>query len=520
MAVPNPILPGCFPDPSICRVGEWHYLVTSTFELLPGMPVMRSRDLATWETVGHVLDRPGMVDLAGIRSSGGIFAPTIRHDGERFWIVTTLVDPDDPDRGGTFVVTADEAAGPWSDPVWIDVAGIDPSLLFDDDGRVWMHGTRLVAEPEWHHQTEVWVRELDPEAGRLVGDEHVVWTGAVRGAVWAEGPHLLRIDGTCYLLAAEGGTAFEHAVCIARAEHPTGPFVGSPANPVLTHRQLGHGADVQAVGHADLVQAPDGRWWAVLLGTRPYDGHRHPLGRETFLCPVEWQDGWPVFAPGIGRVPATVDLDVEPEPGVWQPDSRSAGVVAPGDPRWTTIRGFASSFATPLDDGWTLRATGDALDDAGTPAFLGVRQQHRELDVEVRVEDVDDGAAAGLVIRQSEDDHVALLVERHAHGASVRAVHRSAGRDSELGGVAVAAGPTRLGVSARGDDYRLLVDSTPLATVDARSLDTAPAGGFLGVWIGIAAVGAAGAEARFGALDYRPADAAGAAASGSAGVAA
>ena len=260
MPVANPILPGCFPDPSICRVGEWHYLVASTFELLPGMPVMRSRDLATWETIGHVLDRPGMVDLAGIRSSGGIFAPTIRYDGERFWIVTTLVDPADGERGGTFLVTADDAAGPWSDPIWIEVAGIDPSLLFDDDGRVWMHGTRLVAEPEWHHQTEVWVRELSIDEGRLVGDEHVVWTGAVRGAVWAEGPHLLRIDGTCYLLAAEGGTAFEHAVCIARAEHPTGPFVGSPANPVLTHRQLGHGAEVQAVGHADLVQAPDGEW--------------------------------------------------------------------------------------------------------------------------------------------------------------------------------------------------------------------------------------------------------------------
>lgn len=516
MPVANPILPGCFPDPSICRVGEWHYLVASTFELLPGMPVMRSRDLATWETIGHVLDRPGMVDLAGIRSSGGIFAPTIRYDGERFWIVTTLVDPADGERGGTFLVTADDAAGPWSDPIWIEVAGIDPSLLFDDDGRVWMHGTRLVAEPEWHHQTEVWVRELSIDEGRLVGDEHVVWTGAVRGAVWAEGPHLLRIDGTCYLLAAEGGTAFEHAVCIARAEHPTGPFVGSPANPVLTHRQLGHGAEVQAVGHADLVQAPDGRWWAVLLGTRPYDGHRHPLGRETFLCPVEWQDGWPVFAPGEGRVPATVELGVELTPGVWQPDSRSAGAVVPEDRRWTSVRGFAASFATPDGEGWSLRATEDGLGDPGTPAFLGVRQQHRELDVAVRVEHVADGAAAGLVIRQSEDDHVALLVEQRGAGSRVRAVHRRAGEETEVGAVDLDAGAALLGIRARGSDYRLLVDGDVVATVDARTLDTASTGGFLGVWIGIAAVGAAGAEARFGALDYRPA----ASPIGSAGVAA
>lgn len=519
--MPNPILPGCFPDPSICRVGEWYYLVTSTFELLPGMPVMRSRDLAHWDTVSHVIDRPGMIDLSGFRSSGGIFAPTIRHDGECFWIVTTLVDPDRPGWGGNFLVTAETAEGPWSDPVWLEVDGIDPSLLFDDDGRVWLHGTRLVREPEWHHQTEVWVREYLPAQQRLVGDEHIVWTGALRGAVWAEGPHLLRIDGACYLLVAEGGTAFEHAVCIARAEGPTGPFRGSPANPVLTHRHLGRGAPVQSVGHADLVEAADGRWWAVLLATRPYDGERHPLGRETFLCPVEWQDGWPVFAPGLGHLPDTIELEGIEVPAperVWQPDSRTPGVVLPGDPRWTTVRGFASAFAEPVGEGWQLRATRDGLADAGAPALLGIRQQHRELDLEVRVDAVADGVQAGLVIRQSEDDHVALLLERDGERALVRAVQRSRGEQTELGVVeleAVGLGSATLGIAARGSDYRLLVDGKALATVDARMLDTAWRGGFLGVWLGIVAVGAPDGVARFGPLSYRPV-----APSGSGGVAA
>ncbi|MEK8227288.1 family 43 glycosylhydrolase [Oerskovia sp. M15] len=166
-------------------------------------------------------------------------------------------------------MTAADPAGPWSDPVWWDNDGIDPSLLVDDDGRLWAHGTSLSLDPEWDQQTEVWVRELDPSTLRLQGETHVVWSGAVRGAVWAEGPHLYRRDGTVYLLTAEGGTGYHHAIVVARAEHPTGPFVGNPANPVLTHRHLGRDAPVVNVGHADLVDAPDGTSWALMLASRP-----------------------------------------------------------------------------------------------------------------------------------------------------------------------------------------------------------------------------------------------------------
>ncbi|HLS72415.1 MAG TPA: glycoside hydrolase family 43 protein, partial [Actinomycetaceae bacterium] len=293
--VSNPVLPGCYPDPSICRVGEDFYLVTSTFEYFPGLPVFHSRDLVSWEQLGHVVDRADQLNFDGIASSGGLYAPTIRHHDGTFWVVCTLVDQQDESRGGNFLMTATDPAGPWSDPVWLDAEGIDPSIFFDDDGRAWLHGTRRAREPQWHDQTEVWVRELDLAQRELVGLEHVVWSGALRDAVWSEAPHLYKVAGTYYLVTAEGGTEFHHAVSVARANTVTGPYTGNPANPVLTHRHLGRGADIVGVGHADLVEDGDGRWWAVLLGMRTYGGYHYNLGRETFLVPVTWEHGWPVF---------------------------------------------------------------------------------------------------------------------------------------------------------------------------------------------------------------------------------
>src|SRR5690349_14590841 len=181
----NPILPGCYPDPSVCRVGDTYWLVTSTFEYFPGLPVFRSTDLVTWEQVGHVIDRADQLDYQGVRYSQGLFAPTIRHHDGVFWVVCTMVGSPEGVPGGNFVVTATDPAGPWSDPVWLDEDGIDPSLFFDDDGRVWVHGTRPAREPEWDAQTEVWLRELDRQTMRLTGPEHVLWKGAVLGAVWA-----------------------------------------------------------------------------------------------------------------------------------------------------------------------------------------------------------------------------------------------------------------------------------------------------------------------------------------------
>src|SRR5512134_979340 len=169
----NPILPGFYPDPSICRVGGDYYLVTSTFEYFPGLPIFHSRDLIHWRQIGHVLDRPSQLDLDEVRPSAGLYAPTIRHHNGTFYVINTLVDG--KTGKGNFVVTATQPQGPWSEPYWLDADGIDPSLFFEDDGKCWYVGTHLHEEGHYTGHTEIFLQELDLEKMKLVGEATVLW---------------------------------------------------------------------------------------------------------------------------------------------------------------------------------------------------------------------------------------------------------------------------------------------------------------------------------------------------------
>lgn len=504
--VTNPILPGCYPDPSVCRVGDYYYLVCSTFEMWPGLPIFRSNDLIRWEPVGYAIDRASQMSFEGVKSSHGLFAPTIRHHHGTFYIVCTRVGAPGAAHHGNFLITTEDPAGDWSDPIWLvdeaarPVDGIDPSIFFDDDGRVWLHGTRPALDPEWEGQTEVWLREYDPARGVVDDTEHILWTGAVRGAVWAEGPHIFRHQGRYYLVAAEGGTEFHHAVCLARADHVTGPYVGNKANPVLTHRHLGHprhgsGPDIVGVGHADLVEAGDGSWWAALLAMRPYGGYHYNLGRETFLVPVVWQDGWPVFAPGEGQVPQQVHVPfADAESALIPPRDVVAGPVLPDDSRWTSLRGPREAFAVPQDGGFQIRVGSASLTERTTPSFLGVRQQHTSLDftADLDLTGLDPGEAAGLVVRQSEEHHATVTLGRDDHGrwsSGARLVQN--GVETPLANTsltdddATSLSQVMLGLRIREQDYHLLVNGTVVAHLDGRLLDTVTTGGFLGLWLGV-----------------------------------
>ena len=293
--IKNPILPGFNPDPSICRVGEYYYICNSSFTWYPGLPISRSKDLKHWELVAHAIDRPGMVTLNGVKDKDGVWAPTIRHHDGKWYIFCNV------SNGGNFFITADDVCGPWSDPIYIKgMPGIDPSIFWDKDGRSYVLGNHgSFPDRKYRASTAIWIQEIDLKNGKLIGERHYISTGHAFNAKYAEGPHLYRIDGKYVLLVAEGGTDFFHAATVMTSDHLFGPYLAQQINPVLSQRQQGHSAPIQCVGHCDLVDTPDGKWYAVALGKRMMEG-RHTFTRETFICPVELQQGELVFNPGFG----------------------------------------------------------------------------------------------------------------------------------------------------------------------------------------------------------------------------
>jgi len=436
------VLPGFHPDPSICRVGRDFYLVTSNFEYFPGIPLFHSRNLVDWREIGHVLTRRSQLDLAGERSSGGIFAPTLRHHEGTFYVVTTHVGR------GNFVVTASRPQGPWSDPLWIDEEGIDPSLAFLD-GCVYYtrNGPGRDADHPFVYQAEL---ELEPGTGAtVVSPPRVIWRGT--GGIWPEAPHLYKRGRYYYLVTAEGGTSYGHSVVVARSTRPYGPFRASPHGPLVTHRDRPRDP-VQATGHADLVELEDGSTWAVLLGIRPSGGCHHHLGRETFLAPVTWgADGWP----RLGRVELSV---AGLEPGRARPGGREDFDRRRLPLGWMFVR-------NPRRGTWSLRerpghlrlwGAPATLRDVASPAAIFRRQQHFEVVVETRVEfePKQPNEQAGLCVRANEDFHVTLLVVRAGRRRQLELAHTVGGRVRTVSSETVGSGPVTLRVVATASNYR------------------------------------------------------------------
>lgn len=488
----NPILPGCYPDPSICRVGEDYYLVTSTFEYFPGLPIFHSRDLVHWQQLGHVLDRVSQLDLTEIRSSGGLYAPTIRHHNGVFYVINTLVDG--KSRSGNFIVTAAQPEGPWSEPYWLDEAeGFDPSLFFDEDGRAWFTANRLREEGHYTGHTEVYVREIDITNMKLIGEEFILWDGAVKGAVWAEAAHIYKVDGYYYLLLAEGGTAHHHAVTITRSKNITGPYEGNRGNPILTHRHLGLDYPIVGTGHADLVETQNGEWWMVCLAMRPYGGYYYNLGRETFLVPVRWEDGWPVVNPGIGKVEFESPAPDLPEQ-LWEELPTRDQFTHPSlRPCWNSLRSPAGDFASLIDrPGYLrLRLRPQHLAEQTNPSFVGRRQQHINFTASAVLEFTPRLAneCAGLALLQNHDFHFRFVVGCENRPV-IRLIKRSHGKEEFLAQQPVSAGYYILKVTANEQNYNFYYSTDGLwhslaENVDGRILSTPVAGGFVGAYIGM-----------------------------------
>jgi alpha-N-arabinofuranosidase len=507
----NPILTGFYPDPSIVRVGADFYLVNSTFTWFPGIPVWHSTDLVNWTQIGNAIDRPGMLDFSGLGLSRGVFAPTIEfHDGT-FYIANTCVD-----CGGNFVLTARDPAGPWSDPVWTEhVGGIDPSFFFDEDGKVWlMNNDGPPGGATYDGHRAIWIREVHPETFEALSEPVVIIDGGVRPEekpIWIEGPHIYKVDGWYYLSAAEGGTAVGHSQVILRSRTITGPYEPYSGNPIMTQRDLAEDRPhpVTSIGHADYVVDDAGDWWAVFLGVRPYEGDHYNTGRETFLLPVQWKDGWPVILERglpVPMRPAKPDLPEGAPPAL--PTTGSFEVVEDFSgpelgPHWMTPR-IPESDWYELDGALTLTPRPVALGDIGNPSFLARRQQHMKASAEVTVsfEPGEAGDEAGLAAFQSETHWFALGLTRDDAGAVTLRLSQRKGETEPVNGVAIsgqivtvpATSDVRLKFEADGARYTAWWalpegDWQQIGPeLDGRTLSTQTAGGFVGAVFGVYAV--------------------------------
>ncbi len=501
----NPILTGFYPDPGNTRVGEDYYLVTSTFAYFPGIPVFRSRDLVNWTQIGNAIDRPDQLDFGTLGLSRGVFAPTIEHHDGRFYILNTCVD-----CGGNFFITATDPAGPWSNPVWLPEleGGIDPSLFFDAEGQGWiLNNGPPEGEPQYDGHRAIWIQRFDAMAQKTFGPRTVLVNGGVDFStkpIWIEGPNLIHRNGWYYLVCAEGGTAEGHSQVVLRSRKPDGPYVAYEGNPILT--QKGLPADrprpVTSAGHADLVQTPDGDWWATFLAVRPYGPDQYNTGRETFLMPVDWSGEWPrITSPGEVLPEVATRPDLPPQAGVPPMTGRfkvEESFDGPLPPSWMMMRNPRETWfdlsSTP--GSLTLQARAVDLGDNANPSFLARRQQHQNASAETVVEfsPVRDGDRAGLAALQSDDFWYFLAVAR-ADGRNRLELRRRAGPQEAADGVLIAeahltaTGPVRLKAVARGPAYDFLYDAgdgwkTLAGDVDGTILSTRTAGGFVGVVFG------------------------------------
>lgn len=460
----RPVIPGFHPDPSVCWVDGWYYLANSSFEYAPGVPLFRSRDLSGWEPIGHALDRRELLGVDGCVPSGGVFAPTLRHHDGRFWMITTNWH----DEGGQIIVSAEDPAGEWSGLIRLpELIGIDPDLTWGPDGTCYLTYSAFGD----NGQLGITQVIIDLERGEVVSEPRRLWSGT--GGKAPEGPHLYEVDGTWYLLIAEGGTERGHAVTIARGPSPEGPFEGNPDNPIITRRGIQH--SVQSTGHADLVHGPDGGWAIVYHGTRPRGSSPewHVLGRETFADRVEWVDGWPRLADHI-----------EPAPSSEVVEERA---VLPLPDSWVGSAVWPTEVVSGTDRGWSVSAGEHEV-------FVGRRQEHEQASARARLR-VD--GSGGLELRIDPTHRVRLTLQGDAVAAEVQigplrqvlgTARLHAGDELVIrcvefvGSFWLGRGPDRveLGVERDGE-LHLLGD------LDGRYLSTEVAGGMTGRMFGVVA---------------------------------
>ncbi len=455
----NPILAGFYPDPSSCRVGDDYYAVSSSFTFFPGLPIFHSTDLVNWEQIGHILDRPSQLTMTeGLRASRAIFAPTLRYHDGTFYLITTSVD-----GIGNFYVTATDPAGPWSDPIllpWID--GIDPSLFFDDDGRVWVthNGPPPNNDSQYEGHRAVWLWEMDMATNEPIGEGKIIINGGVdlsKKPVWIEAPHIFKRGDWYYLTCAEGGTSIQHSQVIFRTKSLDGDWTPWENNPILTQRDLPGDREnpIVAAGHADFLELPNDEWWATFLAIRTYGEGFYNTGREIYMLPISWtEDGWPMILERGKEIPWQLEKpnlpaskkSIQPTTGnfTWRDDFDKPELGY----EWMYLRTPTDQWLDLSDGNLKIQPKSVALNELQNPSFISRRQQHATFDAATSFAAPSAGTSAGVAsfiredyyfycgIRQTETGYEAFL-EKAEDGpakvvASVPLAKLEAGQNVQL----------------------------------------------------------------------------------------
>lgn len=541
MKYKNPVISGFYPDPSVCAANGKYYMVCSSFQYFPGVPLFESGDLVNWKQIGYVLTRKGQVMLEKIGSSGGVFAPTIRYHEGRFYMVTT-----NDSTHQNFYVYTDDIYGAWSDPVYVAQGGIDPSLYFEDGHAYFMSNGCDDAGVEGVAQCEI-----DIATGKKLSESRCVWHGS--GGRFLESPHLYRIGNAYYLMAAEGGTEYGHMITYARGTSVWGPFENYVYNPVLTNRNKAPFL-IQGIGHGDLIQDYNGEWHIFCLGFRQMHLWRpyHTLGREVFLVPVRFdENGW--FQAGtdgtadfVYELKGTFSQKVKKE---YTFENTDFGVD------WCYLRHPDTSRYELFNDRAVLYGGGETLDDVASPTFLAMRQKEFAFQLSVELgfqilhtaetdlqetgamtgtegeaevlrasddvrddralrapDDVQGGEAlrvpddrqrvsvpeAGITLYSCENEHYEVALIRRQNGFEVILRLNIGGIRHIQAALAIPAGGARLIVKGENTAYHFFVETEGkelyLGTGGAKYLSSEVVEGFTGVMIGCYAVGDCRAE--------------------------
>lgn len=517
----NPILQGCYPDPAITRKGDDYFMVVSSFVMFPGVPIFHSKDLVNWTQIGHVLDRKSQLKVSDTPIALGIFAPDIKYNpyNDTFYMITTQFAGD---FGNIVVKTKDPFQG-WSDPIKLKFDGIDPGMFFDDNGKAYVvHNDAPDPGKErydGHRVIKIW--EYDLENDQVIeGTDKIIVDGGVdpsKNPIWIEAPHIYKKNDAYYLMCAEGGTGGNHSEVIFKSDHPMGPYIPAPSNPILTQRYFGNRNNrVDWAGHADLVLGPDDKYYGVFLGIRPNEKNRVNTGRETFILPVDWSGEWPVFENGLVpiqpklKMPGGVTENKTGQDGFFPNGNFTYTERFDGDKldfRWIGLRGPREDFLKMTKNGAEITPFAVNMKEMKPTSTLFYRQQHKNFSftTELDYKPNSEKDLAGIVCVQSEsfhyvfgvtkvgNDNMLLLERTEAEG---RGRSRSV-KSQVLASVKVdLSKPIFLQVKANGDDFEFGYSlngsdfSTLGGLVSGDILSTNVAGGFTGNMIGLYATSA------------------------------